>query len=245
MQLEPPVLNVLVYGVVAALAAALGVVPSAFGAAPRATIAAAYALAGGLMVGAGYLLMAQALEVATLAVVAGSAIGVAYTWWVSWVAGLEALEPAETDGNAGPPTGKLVLQATLHSAAEGVAIGAGMAWSLRLGVFLALALAIHNVGEAMALTDVVRRRGLDLRRAAGLAVLTNVPQPLLGVFAFALAPALPAFFPAVLGFAAGALVYLVLTELAPAAYRLARAGLVALLLTAATGAVILVESLVV
>ena len=77
---------------------------------------------------------------------------------------------------------------------------------------------------------------------AGLAIVTNVPQPLLAIVGFALAPALEGIFPGMLGFAAGALVYLVLTDLLPASYHRADDRLVAFLVSAAAGAVALLEA---
>ncbi len=119
-----------------------------------------------------------------------------------------------------------------------------MALELRLGIYLALALAVHNVGEAMALTDVLRRRGVSAGESAGLAVVTNVVQPLLAVVVFALSPSLRELFPAFLGFAAAALVFLALTELVPASYHRADARIVALLVSAAAGAVVLLQAVV-
>jgi zinc transporter ZupT len=199
-----PVLAVLLFSSLAALLAALGVVPFAAGRQPSPVwIAGAYALASGLMLGAGHLLMSRGLERGAFAVVAGSD---------------RRPETANQEGLGY----KLLLESMLHATAEGVAIGVAMVLEIKLGVFVALALAVHNIGEAMALTDALRRRGVSIGAAAGLCVGTNVPQPLLALAVFALEPVLGALLPAALGFAAGALVFLVLTELLPASYE--RAG---------------------
>ncbi len=94
----------------------------------------------------------------------------------------------------------------------------------------------------MALTDVLRRRGASVGESAGLCVVTNVMQPLMAVFVFALGPALQELFPALLGFAAGALVFLALTELVPASYHRADAKLVAVLVSVGAGAVVLLQA---
>jgi zinc transporter ZupT len=96
----------------------------------------------------------------------------------------------------------------------------------------------------MALTDVLRRRGMTAGESAGLAVVTKVAQPLLAIVAFALAPALGGLAPALLGFAAAALVFLALTELVPASYQRLDARRVALLVSTAAGAVVFLHSLV-
>ena len=239
-----PVLAVLLFSSLAALLAALGVVPFIGGRRPPGVwIAGAYALASGLMLGAGHLLLSRGLERADLAVVAGAALGVLYAWSIKGYTGahVDDRRPERaTDEGMGY---KLLLENMLHSAAEGVAIGVAMVLELKLGIFVALALAVHNIGEAMALTDNLRRRGVSIGEAAGLCVGTNVAQPLLALAVFALDPVLTGLLPGALGFAAGALVFLVLTELLPASYARASGTLIALVVSAGAGLVILLEDL--
>lgn len=234
------VLVVLAFGCFAALAAVLGALPFVGGRRPGpAWIGGAYALSGGAMLGVGYLLMSRGLESATLAVVLGAVLGVVYTLWVRFYAGLDNLDDPSGDSEHGF---KIILQDTLHASAEGVAIGAAMALEMPLGIFLALALAVHNIGEAMVLTDLLNRRGVTVGQAAGLTVVTNVMQPLLAVVTFVLSPSFGAFFPGLVGFAAGSMVFLTLTELVPASYERADARLVALLLSAAAAVVVLLQA---
>ncbi len=240
--LAEPVLAVLLFSSLAALLAVLGVLPFVSGRRPAAVwIAGAYALASGLMLGAGYLLMSRGLERGALSVVVGAAVGVLYAWWIKRYTGAHVYdrrpEAAEDEGMAY----KLLLENMLHAAAEGVAIGVAMVLEIKLGVFVALALAVHNIGESMALTDGLSRRGISVSEAAGLCVGTNVPQPLLALAVFALDPVLAGLLPAALGFAAGALVFLVLTELLPASYERASGTVIALVVSATAGAVILLE----
>lgn len=254
-----PVLNVLFYSALAAGLAALGALPFAVGGRPRSVwIGGAGALAAGLMLGAGYLLMERGLDRGTWAAVAGGAVGVLYTLGARLFIGADDLpgarekdaerlsdEDRKPTADADTPAHRiprLLLQHGLHAAAEGSAIGVAMTLHLRLGVFVALALAIHNIGEAMALTNLLRRRQVSTGRAAGLSVVINLPQPVLALAAFALGPVLTGFLPAALGFAAGALVFLVLTELVPEAYPQAGTGVVAFLVSASAGTVVLLES---
>ncbi len=242
MDFADPVLTVLFYGTLAAAASAFGALPFAFGDGPRDwVVGAAYALASGFMLGAGYLLMSEGLEAEAIFAVLGAGLGVAYTWWTQKYPGTDRLDTApatEIDRHAGYKT---ILQSTLHSAAEGVAIGVAMRVDLSLGIFMALALAVHNVGEGMALSAILRQRGMTVGESAGLCVVTNVTQPLLAVVAFALSPALGHFLPAALGFSAGSLVFLVLTELAPASYERASRTVVATLMSIAAAAVVFLE----
>ena len=136
--MDEPVLIVLFYGALAAAASALGALPFAFGDGPRPwVVGAAYSLASGFMLGAGYLLMSQGLAAEAIFAVLGGGLGVAYTWWTQTYPGTDRLDIGpdhEIDRDTGYKT---ILQSTLHSAAEGVAIGVAMVVDLSLGVFMA------------------------------------------------------------------------------------------------------------
>lgn len=240
-----PVLVVLLFSAVAAATAAGGAVPFlALGRVPMRTLGMAYALASGLMLGAGYLLLEAGLKDkghSAVVLMSGAALGVLYTYWTHWFSRTGEMESIPS-GEIPPGLGyKIVLLNALHSASEGVAIGAGMALSTRMGVFLALSLAVHNIAEAVTLTSVLLRREVRLGEAALLCVITNVPQILLAVTAFAVVSAARGLLPWALGFAAGALAYLVLTELLPDSYRQASHTWVAAAVSFSTGMVILLK----
>jgi zinc transporter ZupT len=238
------VLAVLLYTSIAALLAAAGVLPYAVRERiPLAWPGFAYALAAGLMVGVAYVLMVEGLGDGTPWVVLGAGLGVAYTYWTQAYSGSLGLERLP-QGEIGAVEGyKIVLQNALHAASEGVAIGAAMALSLRLGGFLAAALALHNVAEGLALAVVLCRRGVSPGHAAGVAVMTKVPQVLLAIVGFVLAGSVPGLLPWILGFAAGTLVFLSITELLPASYRYGRRRAIALAVSISAGAVVLGRSL--
>ena len=80
---------------------------------------------------------------------------------------------------------QVLLRDALHSAPEGVAIGAAMAINTAFGAFTALAIAVHNVPEATVLSAIVTGRGARLGDAMGLALAVNVPQVLFAVVAMA------------------------------------------------------------
>jgi zinc transporter ZupT len=234
-----PVASVLLLSTLAAVVGALGSLPFGLPRPPsRAMVGIAYALASGLMLGAGYLLVSRALDRTTIGVIVGAGLGVAYTHWVHVYSGLQDVQE-EVSAELGY---KVLLQNALHSAAEGLAIGLAMVVDLRLGIFLALALAVHNVAESMALTEILRRRGMSVSEAAGLCVVAKITQPVLALAAFALAPLMTALLPAALGFAAGCFVFLVLTELLPASYRRAAKLPVGAMVSVAAGAMLLLET---
>jgi len=242
-----PILVALVYGSLAALAAALGALPfSRERKEAPLLVGSAYALAGGVMVGAGYLLGIAGLDRGTLSSASGALIGVVLSFWTLRFTSHEEEPPEgeQAESKADLDTGyRVLLQNTLHSASEGVAIGVALAVSTAFGIFVALALGLHNIAEGTVLAGILRRRGMGVGECAGLAVVTKLSQPLMAVTTLVLLAASPSLLPAVLGFAAGSLLFLVLAELAPGAYDLAGRELVALLLSAAAAAVLLVEDL--
>ncbi len=236
------VLTVLLFATLAALAAVLGTLPfHRSRPVPDIIVGFAYALASGLMLGAGYILLTAGLERKTLPVLAGAGLGVMYTFWTHRYSGVTEItaEPAERRGPGSVID--IVLLNSLHSASEGVAIGVAMVVGVKLGIFIAVSLAIHNIAESMVLTDVVRAGRTPPPRAAGLAIVTNLPQILLAVVAFGVAHTVPEFEVWGLGFAAGAMVYLVFTELLPHAYERTGRTRVALVVSSATGVIVLLR----
>lgn len=111
----------------------------------------------------------------------------------------------------------LVLVAMfIHSIPEGVAIGVGYATGeLRFGLLLAVAIAVHNIPEGLAVALPLRARGVSLPRCFAYAVLTSVPQPLAAVPSFLLVSWFQPLLPMGLGFAGGAMIFLVAFELMP------------------------------
>jgi zinc transporter ZupT len=113
--------------------------------------------------------------------------------------------------------GILVLVAMfVHSIPEGVAIGVGYATGeLEFGLLLAVAIAVHNIPEGVAVSLPLRARGVSVPGCAAYAVLTSVPQPLLAVPSFLLVSVFKPLLPLGLGFAGGAMIFLVVFDLLP------------------------------
>ena len=117
---------------------------------------------------------------------------------------------------------------TVHSAAEGIGVGAAFADGSTLGLVITVAIAVHNIPEGLAISLVMVPRGTSVRAAAGWSIFSSLPQPLLAVPAFLFVDTFESILPIGLGFAAGAMVWMVLGELLPEALDTASARIVAL-----------------
>lgn len=110
----------------------------------------------------------------------------------------------------------LLAALTIHNIPEGLAVGlAFAAGGADLGVPLALAIGIQNVPEGFAAAAPLAGAGVSRRSASLVAAATGAVEPpaaLAAFFAFEFADALLA---AGLGFAAGAMLYVIVDELIP------------------------------
>ncbi len=236
-----PILTVLLYSSLAAGVTAFGALPFLFQQRlPTAWIGWANALAAGMMLGAAYALLVTSLhDGAVLGEGSGAVIGILFVYLTHAASQTENLDLNRLE-QTGPEYGyQVMLVNTLHSGAEGVAIGAAMLVSLPFGIFMALAIAVHNIPEATVLSAILTARGVRVRDAGGLAVATKVSQVLLAIVTFAIVGAAPTALPWVLGFAVGALIYLVMVELLPESYRQAGSTTIALVTIVAMGIVVL------
>ena len=120
---------------------------------------------------------------------------------------------------------------TVHSFAEGVAVGVSFGGGMTLALVIVAAIAVHNIPEGLAISAVLHSRGVSLMECALWSVVSSLPQPLMAVPAFLLVEAFAPALPYGIGFAAGAMVFMVLVELLPEAYEQARRPNVALLVS--------------
>ena len=104
---------------------------------------------------------------------------------------------------------------TVHSVAEGVGVGVAYGGGDALGVVITVAIAVHNIPEGLAISLVLVPRGARVSAAAWWSIFSSLPQPLLAVPAFVFVERFLAVLPYGLGFAAGAMVWMVVAELLP------------------------------
>ncbi len=122
---------------------------------------------------------------------------------------------------------------TVHSFPEGVAVGVsfadlGLEGGIMvvgftvpvLAIFMTVAISIHNIPEGTAISIPLRAMDVSEWRMVWWAVFSSLPQPIGAVLAFAFVRLAREFLPFGFGFAAGAMIYLVLTEFIPEALEL-------------------------
>lgn len=212
---------VLVAAAATAAATGLGAVPFLFARRPsRSWLGTANALAVGFMVGASIGLV---LEGAGRSLVR-TAVGVAAGWLA--MATANALVNNRPERHLGVLRGADATKAlavigvmTAHSFAEGVGVGVAFGSGETFGVLIALAIAVHNIPEGLAISLVLVPRGARVATAAAWSVFSSLPQPLMALPAFGFVSVFEPLLPAGLGFAAGGMLWLALTQLAPEAVR--------------------------
>lgn len=237
-----PTLTVLLYSSIAAGAAALGIVPFAFrDHVPTSWIGWANALAAGMMLGTMYGIAEAILHTTILAASGGAVLGIAFIYWTHRVSRTGDLDLNRLDKTSPEYGYQVLLVQALHSASEGVAMGVAMSVNISLGIFTALALAVHNVPEGAVLCAVLRARGITLQDSTGLAVVSKLSQVLFALATFAVVTAVPQVTPGAVGFVMGALVYLAVSDLLPHSYSQAGNTSIALVASVAMGVVVLLN----
>jgi ZIP family zinc transporter len=209
-------------GSATALATGIGALPvSRFGArAPMLRPALAGATVGLMTVASVVGLILPALdEGATTTVVAGLGVGTAFLLLSRRLLEARNVHVGQLAG-AGVRQSVLVFAVLfVHSLPEGFAIGTAFASETQgLGLFVILAIALQNVPEGTSVAIPMDAAGFRPRQQFWAAVLTSAPQPVGALVAYALVEEIGALLSFSFAFAAGAMLCLVVTELAPEAY---------------------------
>lgn len=213
---------VFLYALATAIATGLGALPFLFvRQLSDRFVAYAGAIAAGLMLGASFGLVAEGSAYGSAQTVAGGLLGVVFILVTQRVLGERDSQDVVFEAARGEGARRMLLMVivmTVHSFAEGVAVGVSFGGGVTLGAVITIAIAIHNVPEGVAISAVLRPHGVSVARCAGWSVFSSLPQPLMAVPAFLFVETFRTALPYGLGFAAGAMVFMVLGELLPEAY---------------------------
>lgn len=228
-----PVLAAFAGGTVAAAATALGTLPAWF--ASRIEQRTQDALLG---FGAGVMLAASAFSLVLPGIEAARDAG-AGRWSAGWMVGaaillgaalimaLERLIPHEhfIKGPEGPASTRLkrtwlfVFAICLHNLPEGLAIGAAYASDFQHGLALTTGIALQDIPEGLVVAIALIAAGYDRKRAVWVGMASGLIEPVGAVLGASLLMSLPLLLPVGLGFAAGAMLFVVSHEIIPESHR--------------------------
>ena len=216
---DPTVLLVLVAAAITAIATGLGALPllALREVTPRALVYG-NAVAAGLMLAATFSLVVEGFEFSGPRTILGLLLGLGGIWLAKrYFDGKEGVSIANANGADALKILLIMGVMTVHSAAEGVGVGVAYGSGRELGDFITIAIALHNVPEGLAIALVMVPRGASVAKAAWWSILSSAPQPLLAVPAFLFVLAFAPFLPVGLGLAAGAMLWMIFSELLPEA----------------------------
>jgi len=214
------VLAVFLAALATALATGLGALPLLLGRRIENLLGLGTAVAAGFMGGASVGLALEGLGISLGRTALGAALGAAFIVTTRRV--LEHRRHVEFGALRGADAvGALMIVGvmTLHSFTEGIGVGVSFGDGAELGVLISIAIAIHNIPEGLAISLVLVPRGIAVGRAAAWSVFSSLPQPLMAVPAFLLVEWFEPLLPVGLGFAGGAMIWMVAAQLLPDALR--------------------------
>ena len=117
----------------------------------------------------------------------------------------------------------LITSITLHNIPEGMAIGVAFGSvmyqldgaSIMSAIGLAIGIGIQNFPEGVAVSMPLRREGMSRRKAFFYGGLSAIVEPIAGVIGAIMVLKVRIILPFLLAFAAGAMIYVVVSELIP------------------------------
>lgn len=215
----PDALLVFLYALATAVATGLGALPFLFvRRMSRRWLGISNGVAAGLMGAASSGLVYEGFEYGIPRVILGILLGLGFIVVSErWLSHRHEPEIGKLRGADAVQALMIVGVMTLHSMSEGIGVGVSFGGGMALGLFITVAIAVHNIPEGLAISLVLVPRGEPVWRAAGWSVFSSLPQPLLAVPAFLFVEAFRPVLPVGLGFAAGAMLWMVFSRLIPEA----------------------------
>lgn len=213
----PSVLLVFIYAMITALSTGLGAVPFfATRHIPRRILGWSGGLASGIMGAASFNLIYEGLSYSATRTLLGIILGLIFIYLSQ--TRLSNNDDVEVGALKGADAKKALLIVgvmTMHSFAEGVGVGVSFGGGETFGAFISIAIAVHNIPEGLAISLVLVPKGVKPRNAMLWSIFSSLPQPLIAVPAFLFVWLFRPVLPVGLGLAAGAMIWMVMSELIP------------------------------
>lgn len=124
-----------------------------------------------------------------------------------------------------------VIAITLHNFPEGLAVGVGFgSHDLSNAVALAIGIGLQNIPEGLAVATALVSQNYSRLTAVGISTATGLVEPIAGLVGVTVVSLAAPLLPWGMGFAAGAMIYVISNEIVPETHReghedLATAGL--------------------
>ena len=157
------------------------------------------------------------------AVLVGAAAGVAFLVGVRVLVGHSEVGVGNRTGPGARLSVLVFLVLLVHSLPEGFSIGTAYASDVSgLSLFVILAIGLQNIPEGTSVAVPMAEAGYGRAQMFWAAVTTSIPQPIGAVIAYLLVETVKDLLPYSFGFAAGAMLALVASDLAPRALETGR-----------------------
>lgn len=198
------------------------------------TIGWSNAAAAGLMLAASHSLVAEGVSINVKLTLTGVLAGLAAIILADKLLSKAGnMQVADLQGASAAKALLILGIMTAHSFAEGVGVGVSFAGTEGLGVFITTAIAFHNVPEGLAIAMVLIPKGSPVWKVALWAIFTSLPQPIMAAPSYLFVETFRPFLPVGLGLAAGAMIWMVFSELFPEALKCVKSGSAATVVTLA------------
>lgn len=245
--LQYPASDVFFYALITAIATGLGALPFfIFKGLTRNWLGISNAIASGLMLAASFGLIYEGLNYDLWFTFYGILIGLFFIVISQKI--LNSYEEAFSIKDITKADSSKILLImgimTLHSFTEGISVGVSFSGGLDLGVFITTAIAVHNIPEGLAISLVLIPRGASPLKAGWWSIFSSLPQPLMAVPAFLFVEVFRTYLPMGLGFAGGAMIWMVFAELIPDALEDSNTSTVAITVTISIALMIVFQALI-
>ena len=109
-----------------------------------------------------------------------------------------------------------IIAITIHNFPEGMAVGVSFgSGDLNNGLALSVAIALQNIPEGLAVALPLVGLGYNRWKAVGIATLTGLVEPIGGLFGITMVTVFTPILPIAMGFAAGAMLFVISEEIIP------------------------------